>query len=265
MAILAAQRRPAWFKYAGNWRPDTGGNPTYALQRWWLGQSWHRGLVTINGAWPGQPDWIRTFFNPSLDDPTIDRGRQIASTKQLGTPISLAFVGGISERKGAGRALEILRRLRARNIDATLVLAGDGPERERFETQARNLRLTEVVRFLGWQSSAGLHDVYAKAHVLLLPTATEGWPKVLSEGMAFGAVPVASAVGSIPHHLHELGIGHALPVVDVEGFADAIEGYVREPARWRTESQRAVAATERFTYRHYLTSVDELVAELAQS
>lgn len=265
MLVLSARKKPVarWFKYAGNWKPAGRDSPSYAFQRWWLSHTWHRGVVTVNGEWPDQEPWVRTFFNPSLDDQDVERGSSVALSKQLATPLRLLFVGRVETAKGAGRAIEIVASLRRRGVEVELELIGDGDERATFEALAVELGVARQIHFLGWQPPAAVYAAYERAHVMVLPTsASEGWPKVLSEGMAYGVVPVAGAVSSIPQYLAQLGTGAALRHDDIEGFATAIERYVKSPSTWRTESARAVEATRWFTFRHYLASIDTLLADL---
>lgn len=263
--ILIARKDPRarWFKYAGNWRPDQPESPSYTVQRWLLERGWTRGIVTVNGEWSRQPPWVRTFWNPSLAQTDIDNGRAHAVQKRLETPLRLLFIGRIEEPKGAGRALEILERLQRDQLDASLEMIGDGRERPHFEARARELGVADRVRFSGWQSPATLGQAYARAHIQLLPTrSSEGWPKVLSEGMAYGVVPLSSTVSSIPQYLKMLGTGRAIPYDDVASYVDAIKGYVAEPATWERESARAVEATRWFSFEHYLALVDTLLEDI---
>ena len=94
---------------------------------------------------------------------------------------------------------------------------------------------------------------------MLFPSRSEGWPKVLSEAMAFGVVPVASRVSSIPEYLLSFGIGTVADPNDIEGFVDGVLTYVNAPERWRRESPRAVTAAAEFTYSRYLTRVREML------
>jgi glycosyltransferase involved in cell wall biosynthesis len=114
------------------------------------------------------------------------------------------------------------------------------------------------VYFHGWQPKQALNKFYSKAHFILLPSTTEGWPKVLSEGMAFGVVPLASAVSSIPQVLSESGAGLSLAVEDVCGFAQAIEKFLRDSAAWKRASLAGVVWANRFTYPAYLQNVREM-------
>ncbi len=264
VAWLMIRRRPyaRWFKYAGDWRSEAVPR-SYRLQRWLLGHRWHRGVVTINGAAASDQPWVRTFLNPSLDDRELAAGRESAATKRFEAPIRLVFAGTLARSKGAERAVEVVAQLRARQVDVELDLAGDGPQRAAVEARIDALGLSSRVRTHGWLAKQELGALYARAHFVVLPSETEGWPKVLSEGMAYGAVPIASAVSAIPAQLRELGCGVALPVRDVEAFASAIASYTA--TKWRSESTRAVDAAERFSYSAYLERVDRLIAELREA
>ncbi len=131
-------------------------------------------------------------------------------------------------------------------------IVGDGPQRAKYEKWAIAHSLAEIVHFWGWQPRPELAKFYASAHFLLLPTyASEGWPKVLSEGMASGVVPVAGIVSSIPQILGSLGCGVALPLVD-EAFTEAILLYINKPQYWSDHRDAAVAGAVYFSYQHIL-------------
>jgi len=99
---------------------------------------------------------------------------------------------------------------------------------------------------------------------MLFPSdSSEGWPKVLSEGMAYGVVPVASDVSSIPQYLRECGVGATFNPYDLDSFATAIVHYARHPAQWQIESTRSMRAADRFTYDVYLENIFRLL-ELEQ-
>lgn len=257
-----AKRPPyRWVKYAGNWQPDRGDSWSYALQRRWLRANYHRGVVTINGHWPVQPAHIHTFDNPSLTDEELSQGREAAEGKRLTFPVELLFVGALNDAKGVSRVLQIGLELQRRDVPFRLRLVGDGPDRARYEAWVKDHQLQNVV-FLGWRPPVEVAEYGAAAHFILLPTSSEGWPKVLSEAMSRGAVPITSSVSSIPQVLAEIGAGVALAPDDIQGAADAIVRYLDNPNGWLAASRAGAAAAHRFTYRTYQSAVARLFAEV---
>lgn len=58
------------------------------------------------------------------------------------------------------------------------------------------------IRFYGNINDENLiGPVYAKAHVLILTSVTEGFPMVIMEAMAYGCAIISTAVGDIPYHV----------------------------------------------------------------
>jgi glycosyltransferase involved in cell wall biosynthesis len=259
--LLAMVRRPRirWAKYAGNWQPNGKEAWSYTLQRWWLRKGLHRGIVTVNGRWPNQPAHVHPFFNPCLTDEELASARQVAAGKVLSQPIRLLLVGRLEAAKGVGCALQILAAVRARGIAGVLDLVGDGPERPSFERMASELGVDADVRFHGWLPRPALAPLYAQAHLMLFPTSSEGWPKVLSEAMAYGVVPVAGAVSSIPQYLGDFHTGRSFPPHDLAAFADAICWYAAHPDRWKEEAENGARAASAFTYSSYLAAVARLL------
>jgi glycosyltransferase involved in cell wall biosynthesis len=216
--------------------------------------------VTVNGAWPRQPGHVHSFLNPSF---TLQEARQAFSStknKPLDRPVRLLFAGRLSQGKGAVRALRVLAELARRGIDARLDFAGDGPCGETLRRLTVELGLEGRVGLPGWLSQTELHSLYRRAHFVVLPSISEGWPKVLSEAMAFGAVPVAGAVSCIPRVMAQIGAGAALPPDDIDALAGAIESLVRDPARWDAHRRNGYASAHLFTYETYVDRVRQLLA-----
>jgi glycosyltransferase involved in cell wall biosynthesis len=160
--------------------------------------------------------------------------------------------------KGMERVLEIATKLVTDGIDVSLDIAGDGPERAEYERRFAAAGLADRVVFHGWVARPDLSRLYGAAHVLLLPSGSEGWPKVVSEAMAYGAVPVVGAVSGIPGFLEETGAGVAVPPLEVSGFAGAIAGFAADPAAWGRARDAGLAAAPRFTYDAYLEDVGRM-------
>ena len=260
--LLPILRRPAmrWIKYAGNWNPSLDEPWTYELQRRWLNRPWHRGVVTVNGNWPGAPKHVRSFLNPCLTEKELAEGKACAERPRFSYPVRLLFVGRLETAKGAFRLLKILARLKQMGLAVTMDVVGDGPERSAFEQTAQQMGVWSMLTVHGWLARTAIAPLYERAHLLLLPTtSSEGWPKVLSEGMAYGVVPIASRVSSIPEILLRFNVGTVAEPNDVDGFAREVAAYVHDPERWKRESARAAMAAAAFSYDVYVEQVRSLL------
>ena len=260
--LLAFARNPKlrWIKYAGNWKPTGREALSYTFQRWWLEQNIARAKVTVNGHWVDQPAHIFTFYNPSLTDEDFHEAQVIAAARTLTAPIRALFVGRVETAKGVGRALQVLSTLYKQGIPIYFDVVGDGAERPAFEALAQQLGIETLVTFHGWLPKTDLAQLYTQAHFMLFPTnSSEGWPKVISEGMAYGVVPLAGNVSSIPQYLEQFAVGKALDPLDTTAFVSAISNYLDQPELWRAESRRGAQVAEQFTYRTYLKCVKELL------
>jgi glycosyltransferase involved in cell wall biosynthesis len=267
--MLAASRWRGhkWAKYAGNWAQGGAMAASHWFQRRWLRSGAFGGPVTVNGRWPQQAVHVFTFDNPSLTLDQVERALSLVGAKRLHQPIRLVFVGRTAAAKGLGVALETVRLLvmggdGAPGLDVTFDVLGDGPERASFENECHRMGLDDIVRFHGWVAHERVGEMLRDAHLMLLPSQTEGWPKVLSEAMAYGVVPVSSRVSAIPQVLSEVGSGVALAPDDAPGYARAIRRIVGEPGVWEEMVVAGLRAAPRFTYERYLMRLDAMMAEV---
>jgi glycosyltransferase involved in cell wall biosynthesis/GT2 family glycosyltransferase len=80
--------------------------------------------------------------------------------------------------------------------DFRFVIAGDGPEKERFTRRVSKLGLDAEFDFRGQVND--LAPLYAASDIVLLPSRSEGVPLVILEALACARPVVASKAGSIP-------------------------------------------------------------------
>src|SRR5256712_12726695 len=104
----------------------------------------------------------------------------------------VAGVGRLEAQKDFPTFLRAAAMIAAQFPDVDFLVVGEGEERGALEALARRLGLGTRVVFTGLR-----HDVpqlLAAADVLALTSTYEGFPNVLLEGMAAGAVPGAASV-----------------------------------------------------------------------
>lgn len=126
---------------------------------------------------------------------------------------------------------------------AYLLVAGDGPERAAWESQARE-RLRARARFIG--SVTTTEDFYAACDVFALPSDLEGFGLVFVEA-AFHSVPsVGTLVGGIPDAITDSETGILVPPGDAVALRRALVRLLTEhDVRTRMgEAARERALTE---------------------
>lgn len=150
-----------------------------------------------------------------------------------GAPIVL-FVGRLHASKGIHVLLRAFARLAHR--EATLVVVGEGPERDRAAALARGEGIAERVRFCDPVPPEEVVPLYAAADALVLPSLTtpafrEPWGLVVNEAFNQALPVVASdAVGAAAGGLVEDGVtGLVVPEGDVGALAGALDRLLADP------------------------------------
>ncbi|HEY0116681.1 MAG TPA: glycosyltransferase [Allosphingosinicella sp.] len=136
----------------------------------------------------------------------------------------IATVGALIERKGQRFALEAAARLPG----ATLILAGEGPDRPALEKQARALGIADRVRFLGARPADEVARLLAAADVMLLPTRAEGIANVWVEALASGTPVVTCDAGGAREVIDRAEAGRIV-AREGEKLAAAVAELLRDP------------------------------------
>ncbi len=131
------------------------------------------------------------------------------------------FVGRLAEKKGVTYLIEAMK-----DVDARLVIVGDGPLKQQLQEQAQVLG--DKVIFLGPKSHLELPSVYASADIFVGPSVTakdgdkEGLGLVFLEAMASGIPVIGSDSGGIPEIIEDEVNGFLVKERDSKGLAEKI-------------------------------------------
>ncbi len=133
-----------------------------------------------------------------------------------GDGLRLLHVGRLEPRKRPHLAIDTLAALRRDGVEASLVLAGEGPQDELAARAAG-----EPVRFAGRVSEAEKWRLFDSADVLLFGSTLEGFGLVVAEAQSRG-VPVVVAAGTATAEAFEPGRSGLLAAPEPEAFAAAV-------------------------------------------
>ena len=160
----------------------------------------------------------RDQFNPGRRDAEWRRSKGIADDE-----LAIAFLGRLVMEKGLDVFIEAVRELGERGIKHRVVAIGEGPAHAWFAEQ-----LPEAI-FLGQLTGTDLARAVASTDVLLNPSITEAFGNVTLEAMAC-ALPVVAAEATGATNLVRDGVtGTLVEATDIDGFADALAAYARDP------------------------------------
>jgi glycosyltransferase involved in cell wall biosynthesis len=161
-----------------------------------------------------------------------------------GGELVVLSVGRLSREKGYSdllNAIALLRELDS-ELKFKLVIAGEGPERERLERAAHRSRLSARVLFIGHVED--ITPYYAIADTLALPSHSEGSPNVLLEAMAAGVPVVATNVGGVPEIAIAEKSALLVPPREPRLFAAALHRLLTTPELAQTLSANAKVRVE---------------------
>lgn len=256
LAPLFARRRIA--KYAGQWSTYVGEPRTVRLQRAILRSRWWGAPVLVYGRDPRDPGHVIGFFTSILADAQVTHAAEVARRRAPRPGLRLLYVGRLSTSKNVDVILDAMARLAALG-DISLTVVGDGPVRAALERQATELRIADRVHFTGALDFETVLGHYATADVVALPSTTEGWPKTLAEGMAFGACCIGSDRGVVPWMLAD-GRGFCVPPRDSGALARLLDRLYRAPDERLAVGRRASAWATQFTRERFADAIRAAVA-----
>jgi glycosyltransferase involved in cell wall biosynthesis len=174
-----------------------------------------------------------------------------------GPGLRLLHVGRLEARKRPDLAVDTLAALRRSGVEASLVIAGEGPRSELAE-RAAGL----PVRLVGRVSEADKWRLYDSADVLLFGSTLEGFGLVVAEAQSRG-LPVVAAAGTATAEALDDGRSGLLAPPDPDAFA----ALVRELADDGRRAQMGAAAREfarRFDWDACAAAVAELYRALVR-
>jgi glycosyltransferase involved in cell wall biosynthesis len=215
------------------------------------------------------PEGADSVFHPRAGGPA-----RAAALRRYGLATDerfVLYVGGISPHKN----LDTLLRAHAALVtepgfaDIRLVLVGDYAG-DSFHSCYANLvhlrdelRLGQLVSFLGYVPDADLAELYSVAQALVLPSFEEGFGLPALEAMASGTAVVASERGSLPEVLGGAGrlFDPACAQALTAALAEVLDDELRRAEMGRLGLERARAFTWDRSAEAIARAFDDLLVE----
>lgn len=173
------------------------------------------------------------------------------------------FTGRLNYYKGVEYLVDAME-----NVEAKLLVAGDGARRAALERRTRDRGVNDRVQFLGYVSDAKLASAYRAADLFVLPSVepSEAFGIVQLEAMARG-VPVVntSLPTGVPWVSQDGKTGLTVPPRDATALANAVNALLQDDTRRRRYGRRARERVENlFTRDQMLEKIRTVYEEVSK-
>ncbi|HEY0092241.1 MAG TPA: glycosyltransferase [Flavobacterium sp.] len=244
-------------KYAGNWDPSADEPLSYRIQKWILNNTFltRNTTVLVYGEWPGTSKNIVSFFTATY----LEADKVDIEPKSFDGIIKFLFVGTLTAGKRPFYAVQVIEQLRKADYNVSLEMYGEGPERERIQSYISQHKLKNIVKLKGNQSELVVRKAYKDSHFLLLPSKSEGWPKVVAESMFWSCMPLATGVSCVPYMVG-FGKRGLLLAVDLEKDVKEIIAILNDHDAYVSKIRQSVAWSRKFTLDRFEEEIKDLLS-----
>jgi len=173
---------------------------------------------------------IRIINNPIPNEfqkiqPQLDLLRRVNKNQIL-------FVGRLHAVKGFEHILNVFEKVLEKNSLAKLIIAGEGPYRDKLENMISQRGLNASISLVGNQKE--IKELYLCSAVTILASIYEGFPNVLVESISLGTPIVSFDINFGPSEIIEENVnGHLIPFGDTELMAEKILGISTSPINYK--------------------------------
>lgn len=180
---------------------------------------------------------IKTIAN-GIDVTAFERAQPLPLFKAEGSTV-VGVVARLDLQKGFEYLLRAVRELCKTFPDLKIVIAGEGPDRNKIEEMIQQYGLQSSVVLAGQQSN--MPAVYAAMDIFVLPSLNEGLPMTVLEAMAASKPVIATRVGAMGSVIKDGENGLLVNAKDSEGLQNAIASLLNDPQRRRRLGDQAHA------------------------
>lgn len=210
-------------------------------------------LKRIVMTWGIQEEKIEVIYSALFPLP-VSTSRETLREQLQYDGLVLMTAARLTPWKGIDAMIRLVGELRAEQVPASLIVAGDGEARDSLEKLAHGLGLSEQVRFVGKLSKDALGAAIKASDVFVYNTSYEGLPHQLLEVMDLGTPVVTTKIAGNQEVIKDGVEGILVEVNDIEAFkasvlrihtSEALRDRLVKSARARTKEFEQTKVTQK--------------------
>lgn len=206
-------------------------------------------------------DKIKVVYNPiDIDSSKFTPKSRISKNNQ--DSFKILAIGRLTPQKNFSMLLKTCAIvLKTHNI--TLIVLGEGPERENLELLSRNLNISSRVNFLGFVPEPQVY--YSQADIFALTSIHEGFGNVIVEAMSMGIPVIATDCPHGPREILQNGTsGILVPINDDNHFAREIIELIENPEKREHLSKSGLIRANDFSLQIIVPKYEEIFVNLLE-
>ena len=224
-----------------------------------VSEDFRRQLSNVCGVPENEIVLLQTFFTLTeeyfqIPEPDIEAGT-----------LQLAYIGRLDKNKNVNTLLEALALLLNEGIVIRLVIVGDGPEKRNLEEKSIQLGFTENIRFLGRLPNSGISDILKDCLALVLPSFSEGLPKVILEAFAAGRCVLGSNGEGIARLVKDGQTGYLFDPSSPGELATCIRKLIANPGHAVQMGKQARKAAKAFKPSSAAENWEKIIHKIIES
>ena len=244
-------------KYAGNWDPNAKQPWSYKLQKWILSKTYltKNMQVLVYGVWPNQSKNIKPFFTATY----FEHEKEPLYTRNYKGLLKFCFIGSLSPGKQPTLVFELVKRLRKKGTEAELYIYGNGALFDSLQAKVKEQEAGVWVKFHGNQPKEVVRKVLQYSHFLVLPSKSEGWPKVVAEAMFWGCVPIVTPISCVPWMLDHGERGVLMNDENLNSTIERLKDLISKPEELEHMSTKAALWSREYTLDKFQEEIAKLI------
>ena len=202
-------------------------------------------------------DHIISLNNPCLTREDIQNGFFAMKEKDYTNGFRICFAGQCVPTKGIFKLLATINILADNTMFAGCTIAGNGDENEL--RMHLNQEANQITTFSGILSRQDLNQIYAESHFILLPSQSEGFPKVLAEAAAFGCVPITSNLPGFDKIIKNEVDGILLDDLSTENIYEKLTVAWADQSKMKKIANQAHQWSKEFSYNFFIQNINTIL------
>ena len=174
----------------------------------------------------------------------------------------LVCIGRLEARKNFSLVIKAVAKLRNEHIGCSLLIIGDGEEKESLVRLASESGITDSVFFLGYKQNP--LPYIGRSQLLCVSSIAEGFPTVVLEAMALGKPFVTTPVAGASEELADNGQCGLVADWNGDDYVEKIKVLLTDKALYNRMSENCIKKIKEFSLENTVLQFDNLIASLPE-